>query len=168
MKNFIYLSLFSVALIIVSCGSNENKAQKLVKDYLSKNLNDASSYEAVEFSGLDSLFNPYINTPEGNELWEKQGLTGTFHKRAFDLEVAVITETNPETIAMYEDSIKIYKQLEEEYEKLYNEKAKEYKGDFNGWTITHKYRAKNKLGATIIESKNFNLNKEITEITEVY
>jgi len=165
MKNIIGLSLISLTLIFASCSSNENKAQKLIKQYLSENLNDASSYESVEFSGLDSLFSSYMSTPEGEELWKKGGMIGTFHERASELEIELITEKKPETIAIYEDSIKIYKQLATEYETKYNENEKAYKGNFTGWQMTHKYRAKNKLGATVLESTLFNLDKEFTKVT---
>ena len=60
------------ALTLVGCNSNENKAQKLIEDYLSKNLNDASSYESIEFSELDSTFSNFYFSQEGKELAEKQ------------------------------------------------------------------------------------------------
>lgn len=165
MKKIISLSLVILTFVFISCTSREKKAQKLIQDYLAANLNDASSYEAVEFSKFDSLFSPYFNTAEGKDLWEKAGITGTFHKRAHELKIAVIYENDPEKISLYEDSIKIYEQLGDEYETKYNEKEKEYKGDFIGLSMTHKYRAKNKLGAFVLKSHTFDFDKEITKIT---
>lgn len=159
MRNLFYLSMVGLALTFVGCNnSNEKKAQKLIKEYLSKNLNDDSSYESVEFSKLDSTFSVFYFSPEGEKLREKQDFA---HERAFDLSINDILETNPKI----QDSIKIYKQIEEETEKIYNEKEQNYKGDFIGWKMTHKYRAKNGLGATVLGTTNFTFNKELTEIT---
>ena len=73
MRNLFYLSMVGLALTFVGCNnSNEKKAQKLIKEYLSKNLNDASSYESVEFSKLDSTFSVFYFSPEGEKLREKQ------------------------------------------------------------------------------------------------
>jgi hypothetical protein len=66
-----------------------------------------------------------------------------------------------------QDSIKIYNQIEEESEKLYREKEKNYKGEFIGWKMTHKYRAKNGFGAKILGTSTFTFNKDITEIKNV-
>lgn len=157
MKKLVYLSIVGFALIFVACNVNDKKAEKLIKDYLSKNLNDASSYEPVEFSELDSTFSNFYFSPEGQELIEKQDFA---HNRAFELKMEDILEENPEI----QDSIRIYNQIEEESKRLYEQKEKNYKGEFNGWKMSHKYRAKNGFGATILGVTKFTFNKEITEI----
>lgn len=157
MRKLFYLSMVSIILTLVSCNSNEKKAQKLIKDYLSKNLNDASSYESVEFSKLDSTFSAFYFSPEGEKLTARQEFAD---KRAFELKLEDILEEN----ASIQDSIKIYKQIEEGSKRLYEEKEQSYVGEFNGWRMKHKYRAKNGIGAIILGTTNFTLNKELTEI----
>ncbi len=157
MKKIIYLSLLMVALTLVGCNSNENKAQKLIKDYLSKNLNDASSYESIEFSELDSTFSNFYFSQEGKELAEKQDFA---HNRAFELTMEDILEENP----LIQDSIRIYKQIEADCKNEYDAKALTYVGDFNGWKMSHKYRAKNALGAIIINTTRFTFDKDLTEV----
>lgn len=157
MKKIIYLSLGITVFALFSCNSNEKKAQKLIKDYLSKNLNDASSYESVEFSKLDSTFSNFYFSTEGQELTEKQEFA---HNRAFELSIEDVLEENP----IIQDSIKIYRKTEEDCKKAYEEKELAYIGEFNGWKMTHKYRAKNGLGATILGTTVFTFNKELTEV----
>ncbi|MBN8704175.1 MAG: hypothetical protein LCH32_01610 [Bacteroidetes bacterium] len=157
MKKIIYISTIGLVLIFVSCNSTEKKAQKIIKDYLSKNLNDASSYESVEFSNLDSTFSNFYFSPEGQELTKKQDFA---HNREFELKMKDIMEENPKI----QDSIKICKEIEEETKKLYEEKEKEYVGEFNGWKMSHKYRAKNKLGAIVLGTTDFTFDKELTKI----
>lgn len=157
MKKIIYLSLGIIVFALFSCNSNEKKAQKLIKDYLSKNLNDASSYESVEFSKLDSTFSNFYFSTEGQELTEKQDFA---NNRAFELSIEDVLEENP----IIQDSIKIYKKIEEDCKKAYEEKELAYIGEFNGWKMTHKYRAKNGLGVKIINTTKFTFNKELTEI----
>lgn len=157
MKKIIYLSFLVFVLTLVGCNSIENKAQKLIKDYLSKNLNDASSYESIEFSALDSTFSNFYFSPEGKELLEKQDFA---NKRAFELTMTDILEEN----VLIQDSIRIYKQIEESCKNEYEEKALTYVGDFNGWKMSHKYRAKNALGATIISTTKFTFDKDLSEV----
>jgi len=157
MKKIIYLSLVISVFTLVSCNSNEKKAKKLIKDYLSKNLNDASSYEPVEFSKLDSTFSSFYFSSEGQKLTEKEEFA---HNRAFDLSIEDVLEENPKI----QDSIRIYKQIEETSKKAYEEKELTYVGEFNGWKMTHKYRAKNGLGAMILGTTNYTFDKELTVV----
>ncbi|WP_343539639.1 hypothetical protein [Sphingobacterium thalpophilum] len=44
--------------------NNENKAQRLISEYLKRNLNDPESYESIEFSSIDSLKSIIFYTDE--------------------------------------------------------------------------------------------------------
>ena len=160
MKKIVYVLIAGLTLILVACNSNEKNAKKLIKDYLNKNLNDASSYEPVEFSKLDSTFSNFYFSSEGEKLTNQKEFA---HNRAFELQIEDVLGNNTKI----QDSIKIYNQIEEESEKLYREKEKNYKGEFIGWKMTHKYRAKNGLGAKILGTSTFTFNKDITEIKNV-
>lgn len=55
-KTAILVVTIVVVTILNACKNTpEDKAKALIKDYLSKNMNDFKSYEAVEFGSLDSL-----------------------------------------------------------------------------------------------------------------
>jgi len=64
MKRILSLLLTSaiIGMVALSCTSNEKKAEKLIKDYMFKNLHDYSSYEPVE-TKIDTAFaNPIFDT----------------------------------------------------------------------------------------------------------
>lgn len=163
------LFIITVIAILASCSSsNEDKAKALIKEYMKENLKDPSSYEPVSYSQLDSLFFPYIDTEEGGKLKELGGMTGTYHKKAFDLELASITAKTRAERELLEDSANYFKRESEKYELLFKEKDKEYKGEFIGWIMGHEYRAKNSFGALDLDTKDFYFDKEVTEIVPPY
>jgi hypothetical protein len=161
MRKVTFLSLIILTFVFVSCTSREKKAQKLVENYLSY----LSNYNSLEFGNLDSLFSTYNNTVEGKDLREKSGITGTFYQRANELKVALTFENDPEKISLYEDSIRIYEVLADEFETKYNEKEKEYKSDFIGWKMKHRFRldyVPNIINAETTQM--FHFDKDITKI----
>ena len=158
MKKFIVL--LGVVSLLVSC-SNSAKYEKSIKDYLSKSLNDAKSYESVEFSSLDSTFSIYFDTDEGRKLWndkfDQESAIGT-------LEIKIKYEDNTETKALLEDSLTILKQDFAENEMLYNEREKNFVREHVGYRIYHTFRAKNKLGALTLAKWSFQLDKDYNVI----
>ncbi|MEI6695532.1 MAG: hypothetical protein WCO13_05645 [Bacteroidota bacterium] len=141
--------LIALSAIIISCSeSSDKKAQRAIKDYLQKNLNDAKSYESVDFGKLisdstkfdDDLYNSGIKFSESN----------------FEFFSSVYNESqNPD------DKIRMT-----EAEKEVIEKKKEYeqaKSNFKSeliYKMTHKYRAKNKFGAIVLEETLFVIDKD--------
>lgn len=61
MKKVFYI-LISV-LAVVACSSKEDKANKLIKDYMYKHLHDFKSYEAIE-TKVDTLYNTPFSSNE--------------------------------------------------------------------------------------------------------
>lgn len=57
MKNLSLTILFLFSISLLGCQkSNEEKAKEAIRIYLNENLDDMSSYEAVKFGTLDTLF----------------------------------------------------------------------------------------------------------------
>ena len=61
MKKLFYF--VSMLIVAVACSSNEDKANKLIKDYMFKHLHDYKSYEAVE-TKLDTMYNSPVTDKE--------------------------------------------------------------------------------------------------------
>lgn len=61
MKKSFYL--ISVLFVFIACSSNEDKANKLIDDYMFKHLHDYKSYEAVE-TKIDTMYNSPITDKE--------------------------------------------------------------------------------------------------------
>lgn len=49
------LSFLLLPIIISSCSNNADRAKRLIDLELSKEMNDYSSYESVEYGNLDSV-----------------------------------------------------------------------------------------------------------------
>lgn len=162
------LFLFLIVSLIGCSSSKEKKAKALIKEYMMENLKDPSSYEPVSFSDLDSIFFPYIDTEGGSQLWELGSVTGKIYEKAHQFELdAIIAKTIQET-KILEDSAKFYKAKSEEYQKLYEKNEASYTGEFIGWILDHRYRAKNGMGALDFAEETFYFNKDVTEIVTPY
>ena len=131
-----------LALFAISCNSPEKKTQKLIKTYLLKNLNDAKSYESVSFGVLVES-----KTRVEDDIWYK---------------------TYIEVANNYLDTYKIFNDFEALDSANVNlERAKDVEKSFTAereWAMTHKYRAKNGLGATILRETIFYIDDEITYV----
>ena len=143
------IALICIVVVFAACGSPEKTAQKLVKDYLNENLKDPSSYLPAEFGHLDSLYTTF----------DSQVFEDSFRRAKGEYDVA-----------MFEDDFKAsglalekMKQTQAEWEKA----EKEFRPQFCGWKMSHKYRAKNGFGAFDISTDVFYFNKELTKIVDV-
>jgi hypothetical protein len=159
------ISIFIVLTVIISsCSiSPEKKAQKAIKDYLQKNLNDAKSYESVEFSLLCKDETTIKNTKFGKELDNLEfdcyadSLGMIDSKKEKDYQMLTFYKTK-----FKNDKLKYSNTLDQ-----YRDSIKNFKSEFVGYLMTHKYRAKNKMGGYILESALFIMDKNFN-IKEVF
>lgn len=56
------LTFIALSVILFSCSNNTDRAKKLIKEELSKSLNDFKSYEPVQYGTLDSTFTSFDDT----------------------------------------------------------------------------------------------------------
>jgi hypothetical protein len=122
------LTLLAILTIISTSCSKEDKAKKLIKAELSKNMNDFKSYEPVEFSKIDSAFTSY----EGAE-----------YERMLELPEDQFNE------AMKKDSLD----------------RVNFKPVFKGYSMLHSFRAKNSLGAVVLNRYRFYFDKDLDKVT---
>jgi disulfide oxidoreductase YuzD len=158
--------LFFVVLsfICVSCSKTpEQKAKQAVKDYLQKNLNDAKSYESVEFGKVDSVFSSFDESKEGVELKLKEDVLS---KRVVELSNRIdVAENNSELKKIIEENKELTQKRKDLVDTIFYKSIK-YKGTFSGYKINHKYRAKNKMGAMVLTEDCFILDKNFA-VTKV-
>jgi hypothetical protein len=136
---------FVIASLCFSCGqSPQKKAEEGVKNYLKENLNDWDSYENVSFSNF-VVINPNAEIKDSIP-------------DSLNIEVDT-TSINPDmsledmekSFAKHNEFLRKSKQLEALIEKRIEQKT--------AYSITHKYRAKNKLGAIILDEQTYILDK---------
>lgn len=168
MKKFFLLTILTTCLL--GCSSREDKIKTLIKEYVKENLKEPSSYEPLSFSVLDSTFTSYFSTEEGKMLYDLGSYFGEYYKKydKFD-SLSFAAFKKPHSFDKYlslKDSAKYYRKKYEDAYMLYKENEKNFKGEFNGWRVTHKYRAKNGFGILDFENMEFFFDKEVTKIVK--
>lgn len=158
--------LFIVMAMFVGCAPTPEKmARALIKDYIEKNLDDPSTYEAVEFGELDSIIYPWAEYAASLQ-------------NGIDRYTAEIEDCK-KSIAKYKSMpfdmsqfIPRYQKLIDEYQSVindYNEKLEKEDEwvEFEGFKITHTFRATNAFGAKILNKYIFTISPDLTTIEDV-
>lgn len=164
--NLVMKKLILIALLFSSaCSANkEDKAKKLVKLYLDSSLNDPHSYEPIKFSKLDTLRSPAEETIEYKKFTKQ---LDSIHILANNLNEQM---DNAKTIRQLNLISKQDKKYLKEQNELIDKRlvyALGYKGKPEGFSINHRYRAKNSFGALGIHSTNFKIDSNMTKIWDV-
>ena len=182
-KTIVTFSLFAVALIWASCTpSNEEKAEKLVKETLEDYLFHPESYESVA-TRVDSMF---IDVTTIEPIMEISGeicdLISKIDKCKMDVESAEYSmdiyapdgyssrytrgeyaRAKNEKEEAQSDLDKYVKKLSGEVASLKESVAKYYKREFTGWAVSHRFRSLNGSGSMTIPGEMiFFCDKEFT------
>ena len=152
-----------VALAVVGCSSPEKKAQKLIKEHLKQTLNDPKNYEPINFEGLDSTFTTIRENSDYSTAYAAFTVyaSHTQDKSRYEdfdehkLKHVVDTEFWQSEIDSLAKYVEILKEME-----------KEFIPEFKGWSMKHKFRAKNAMNATILNKYIFYFDKDITKIDD--
>jgi len=184
MKNVITLVLWAVVLVMTSCTlSNEEKAEKLVKETLKDHLYHPDSYEPLS-TRVDSMFidvttiEPIMEisddiknlmskinrcereikfTESSMDIWNPNRYYSSQYSRG---EYARAKKEKEETSS---DLEKYTKKLSEQLASLKKYVTKYHKGDFTGWMVSHKFRGLNGAGTMTIPGEMiFFCDKEFT------
>lgn len=169
MKKLLSLGVFIISIVLVSCTSNEKKAQNLIENHLKETLHDWSSYESVSFGSLDSTFTTLLDNPVYKEqfitymaykelveekLKEEKNYRDMHSDWAISMRRKLLSESQ-----YYLDSV-IY------YEPLLAEAAKSFIPEFKGWEMRHSFRANNAGGNKVIGHYRYYFDKDITKIVD--
>ena len=128
-----------VICLLISCSVPENKAKKLIDEDLKGSLHDYRSYESVEFSPLKSET-----------------------LRAISIKTA-INQLKEE--GKYADSEAFIEKM-----KLMNSVANANHinlDSITGFSITHKFRAKNSFGAYTLHEYTYFFDKDLKTIVDI-
>lgn len=153
-----------------SCSSKkqpEEKARKLIKDHLYETLHDYKSYEPIKFGKLDSTFTSF-----------KDDAAYAAARKTFD-SLLDASEEHLDQAKRY-SSVYLYgntgRKFLTEAEQC-NDMAgpiaiwldsfkANFKGKFNGWSMTHSYRAKSLGGNLGISHDRYYFNIAIDSLLE--
>jgi hypothetical protein len=169
MKKLLFFISLTIFIICFCSCSKEYKAKRLIKKELNMTLNDRKSYEPVLFGNLDSLFSSYKNDTNYinnedlniyiNGMSEEAKNRHNANKYDPDYTRAGGEWQTDFTIFVaclfYKDYI--YQQIRDSIER-------KFKPQFVGYKMSHKFRAKNMYGASILNEKEYFFNKTISSI----
>lgn len=183
MKNFITLLFCAIVLVMTSCTlSNEEKAEKLVKETLKGYLYHPNSYEPIS-TKVDSMFidvttiepimkisddikdlmskidrcKREVESAESSmDIFAPDGSSSQYSRG----EYARAKKKKEEVKSALD---KYTKRLSEKIVSLKENIAKYHKDEFTGWAISHRFRSLNRAGSiTIPEEMIFFCDKEFT------
>jgi hypothetical protein len=175
------LVLSTVALLVSSCKSREEKALETIKADMYKTLNDFDSYQPIE-TVFDSLENNVYGDTTNIERVRKiaeLGHKGDLIYEEYQEALGKLDywakykhlDLGKEKMTEYKEKVDEYNELLQAYEgpfkteltKFYNGNLKK-KGEFYGWRVTHKFRAKTKSGESSIFTFTYLMDKECEKI----
>lgn len=180
MKKVIFTILL-VPMFLCSCSqSHQEKAEKLVGNYLKEKLHNPQNYESISFSNIDSLFikpNENEQCTKSIEYNKKAELCDNKRKLYLStLEAKSDTmsdEYRKSEIWKTElSSAKSYLTSLIDSSRIYGEKAAleqlkyKFKGKFGGWMLVHKYKSKNQNGTIDIYTNRFFLDCNLTKVID--
>lgn len=167
MKNVITLLFCAVALVMTSCTlSNEEKAEKLVKETLKNYLYYPDSYEPISISTkVDSMFidettiDPIMEISDdikdlmskinrcerkvehaesSMDIFAPNGYSSQFSRGEYE-------RAKKEKEKAESDLDKYTKKLSKQLVSLKENVAKYHKGEFTGWAVRHRFRSREGL-----------------------
>ena len=175
--------LIILALIMTSCTpSNEEKAEKLIKETLKEYLYHPDSYEPLS-TRVDSMFidvttiepimeisdeikdlmskinrcEREIESAESSmDIWSPSGYSSQFSRSEY-------ARAKKEKEDAQSNLVKYTKELSGQLVSLKENVAKYHKGEFTGWAVTHRFRSLNGAGSITIPGEMiFFCDKEFT------
>ena len=180
----IFLPILPI-MVLLGCSSNVDKANKLIKDYMFKNLQDFKSYEVVE-TKVDAIY----QSPATDDECLRLASSAKSHKdqrRIYDNKA----ERDKETMSIWLDGYGTY--AREQYNKAYDSWLQNNIESFTheiaylrdsklllervatldnkeqyGWMATHTYRSKNAMGGTVLGATIFYISKDFKQILKAY
>ena len=170
MKDVIALLFCAVALVMTSCTlSNEEKAEKLVKETLKDYLYHPDSYEPLS-TRVDSMFidvttiepimeisddikdliskinsceRKIVSAESSMDIWTPNGYSSQYSRGEY-------ARAKKEKEEAKSDLEKYTKKLSEQLVSLKENVAKYHKGEFTGWAVSHRFRCLNGTGTITI------------------
>lgn len=181
MKKIVFVIL---TIVITACSqSPEQKANTLIQENMKKSLYHPETYEAVE-TVIDSAF-----APKDDPVFHEKTLK-LYHyavdaqknqEKANDAERSMSLWKSPymseyakreynEAKQEYDDCIKQEEKLKNKIQKTYKEleKIAEPGRRFIGFKVTHKFRAQNNAGNTLMGEYVYIINEDLTKILASY
>ena len=149
----------SIALILFSCSSSDDKAHENVSDYIKSKLDDPKSYESDSFGKLEPIKEELENNPEFIKLYDLYKSQSEHELSMYSSLLKSDSIRHPDT---YKTTKEYYTSAKDSSEKVLA-KLQSYRTSFKPsdmFAIKHRFRAKNKMGGLVLDSCTAYLDKE--------
>ena len=161
------LVLAVATILLISCLSPEKKAQKLIKERLKETLHDYGSYESVNFSKLDSSFTDEFS----DSLYAEYFKSIVFYGRELNEYKSQIVRYAGKSYYESESWIAVKMATHcndslNHYINLCADIKRDFIPKFDGWIMTHKFRANNGNGAKRLGENRYYFDIDLTKITD--
>ena len=186
MKKVIFILLTLLSILITSCSqTNESKAKKIIKEYFKETLDDYDSYSPVSFSEITMAKTKWELPKELEPELEKlakiakkinnsgYGNINTtsdadYHIQSVDeyLEIISKKESNDKKVNKVKEWKVLWLEFKHYQDKI-NASKNNFQPEFIGWKMTHKFRAKNRVGGNELNEIEFQFDKDITKVVKV-
>ena len=185
MKKVIFILLTLLSILITSCSqTNESKAKKVIKEYFKETLDDYDSYSPVSSSEitmaktkwkLPKELEPELEKLE--EIAEKINRSGfgniDITSDADDIikdldeisEYSYKKKLDKSRIKKIENWKALWLEFKHYQDIIYTSKNS-FQPEFIGWKMTHKFRAKNRMGGNELNEIEFQFDKDITKVVK--
>lgn len=159
-------------LVLASCVNEpQDKPKELIAEWIQTNANDPDSYEPGEYSGLDTAFQKFEDNDglqiqaelislEASKVSQEASLSdwqGMSHTSVYDPAEVAKLKQNIGSLSRQIDSLKlVYEKGKSGYDEKSNYRL----------FMTHSFRAKNAMGALVLQNYYFEFDKNLTQIIE--
>lgn len=157
------LLLISTCLLMASCASKQQKAEKLVKSYLDSHLSDPASYDAVSFGDVDTVFKRFAETKQYDSLKTANIAAKQKVDKINDTLMNLITTSKMAYMEALKRQMK-YEADTSALSKTIRSNELLFKGPIKGWVIAHSYHAKNASGSIVLRNTQFRLDSNLTAV----
>ena len=185
MKKVIFILLTLLSILITSCSqTNESKAKKVIKEYFKETLDDYDSYTPMNYSELNMAMTEWKFPKELEpELIKLTEVTKKINQQfGHTIKTTSDADYHIERINKYtgeeykkHTTEEFRNRLEKEkilwlefkhYQDKINASKNSFQPEFIGWKMTHKFRAKNRMGGNELNEIEFQFDKDITKVVK--
>jgi len=172
--------LLAMTMLFLSCQSRDEKARRLIKDDLNKTIADFGSYEAVEYTKIDSAF----NDPLTDSISIIFGGTLIVAKELAQSSLNDMENSNNQVKNMlvggnwndnqykvlniemqkHEEKVERYINLGDLYADSLETRIGSLNSNFIGFKINHKFRYKNKDGEVLLTTYMYVFDPDMKKI----
>lgn len=178
MKNLYSTFLVLIVLFTSSCASKEDKANKLIKQYMFENLHDFSSYEPIS-TEVDSAFSSILDDSTivsyANKIlkleYKQEEIMESLHRNAIErkeyhnyTDIVQLFENQANQLLLTYDSLnnEIYS-----IEYLMTPLIDSFNSKFIGFQVTHNFRSKAPIGNYVLTEVIFLMDTNFSSINEM-